>query len=113
MSTTPTTPTPTTQIDGVSVTTQANVFFDGKCVSHRVTFPDGSKKTVGVILPSSLTFNVGAPEVMECVAGSCEYRLAGNSAWNTSTPGERFSVPANTSFDIRVQDVYHYICHFG
>ena len=106
----------TTQIDGVSVTTQASVYFDGKCVSHSITFADGTKKTVGVILPATLTFNTGAPEVMECVAGSCEYRLAGTEAWVTSSPGENFSVPGNAKFEIRVNEgsaPYHYICHFG
>ena len=71
----------TATIDGVAVTTQANVYFDGKCVSHGITYPDGTKKSVGVVLPATLTFNTGAPEVMECVAGGCEYRLAGTDAW--------------------------------
>jgi len=104
---------PTTQLDGVSVKTEASVFFDGKCVSHQLTYPDGSRKSVGVILPASLTFNTGAPEIMECVTGSCEYRLAGTDAWVKSAAGDNFSVPGNTSFDIRVAEVYHYICHFG
>lgn len=103
----------TTHIDGVSVATQASVYFDGKCVSHQLTFPDGTRKSVGVVLPATLTFNTGAAEIMECVAGSCEYRLAGSEAWQTSTAGERFAVPANSSFDIRVSEAYHYICHFG
>ncbi|OYX25841.1 MAG: hypothetical protein B7Z03_15255, partial [Hydrogenophilales bacterium 32-62-9] len=42
--------------DNVAVTKQANVYFDGKCVSHTVQFADGTKKSVGVILPSTLTF---------------------------------------------------------
>ena len=103
----------TTQIDGVSVTTQASVYFDGKCVSHGLTFPDGTKKSVGVILPATLTFNTGAPEIMECVAGACEYKLAGTDAWVKSSAGEKFSVPGNAKFEIRVTDAYHYICHFG
>ena len=103
----------TEKIDGVSVTTQANVYFDGKCVSHGITLADGSKKSVGVILPATLTFKTGAPEIMECVAGSCEYKLAGSNDWVTSAAGQRFSVPGNTSFDIRVSQAYHYICHFG
>ncbi len=103
----------TTQIDGVSVNTQASVYFDGKCVSHGITFPDGTKKSVGVVLPASLTFNTGAPEIMECVAGSCEYKLAGSDQWLTSQPGEQFSIPGNSSFEIRVTEAYHYICHFG
>jgi hypothetical protein len=31
--------------DNVSVVKQANVYFDGKCVSHTVQFADGSRKT--------------------------------------------------------------------
>ncbi|MFZ2307351.1 MAG: pyrimidine/purine nucleoside phosphorylase [Rhodoferax sp.] len=106
----------TTQIDSVSVTTKANVYFDGKCVSHGITFPDGTKKSVGVILPATLTFNTGAPEIMECVAGSCEYKLDGSDVWVKSSEGEQFSVPGNAKFQIRVTDgfdAYHYICHFG
>jgi len=103
----------TTHIDGVSVSTQASVYFDGKCVSHGITYPDGTKKSVGVVLPATLTFGTGAPEIMECVAGSCEYKLAGTEDWVTSSPGEKFSVPGNSKFDIRVTEAYHYICHFG
>jgi uncharacterized protein YaiE (UPF0345 family) len=103
----------TETLSGVSVTTRANVYFDGKCVSHGVTFPDGTRKSVGVILPAQLTFNTGAAETMECVAGACEYKLAGTDQWVRSTAGQRFSVPANSSFDIRVAEAYHYICHFG
>jgi purine/pyrimidine-nucleoside phosphorylase len=103
---------PTQQINGVSVNPQANVYFDGKCVSHSITLADGTKKSVGVILPATLTFNTSAPEIMECVAGSCEYKLAGGE-WKKSSAGEKFSVPGQSSFEIRVTEAYHYICHFG
>lgn len=106
----------TTTLQGVSVSTQANVYFDGKCISHGVTLADGTKKSVGVILPATLTFNTGAPEIMECVAGSCEYKLAGSEVWVRSNAGESFNVPGNAKFDIRVTEgfeAYHYICHFG
>jgi hypothetical protein len=39
------------QFDGVSVVKKANVYFDGKCVSHTVILADGVRKSVGVILP--------------------------------------------------------------
>ena len=102
-----------TQFDNVSVLKQANVYFDGKCVSHTVLFADGSKKTIGVILPSSLTFNTGAPEVMETVAGSCRVRLKGESEWKTYGPGQAYNVPGNSSFDIEVTEPYHYVCYYG
>ena len=103
----------TTHIDGVTVTTQASVYFDGKCVSHGITYPDGTKNSVGVVLPAQLTFGTAAPEIMECVAGGCEYQLAGTNTWLKAGPGDRFNVPGNSSFDIRVTDAFHYICHYG
>jgi len=103
----------TEQLAVASVATKANVYFEGKCVSHSITLADGSKKSVGVILPATLTFKTGAPEVMECVGGACEYKLAGSSEWKKSAAGEKFSIPANSSFEIRVGEAYHYICHFG
>ena len=103
----------TETIANVTLTTQANVYFDGRCVSHGFTAADGSKASVGVVLPATLTFTTGAAETMECVAGSCEYKLAGSDAWQRSSAGETFSVPANSSFDIRVTEPYHYICRYA
>lgn len=103
----------TATLPNVTLTTQANVYFDGKCVSHSFTLADGTKKSVGVVLPATLTFNTGAAEIMECVGGGCEYKLAGSDEWKKSGPGDKFSIPANSSFEIRVTEPYHYICHFG
>lgn len=101
------------KIDNISVITKANVYFDGKCISHTVQYPDGSKKSVGVILPASLTFNTGVPEIMQTVAGSCRYKIKGED-WKTCQPGQSFNVPGNSSFDIEVtNEPYHYICHFN
>ena len=101
------------QFDEVSVIKQANVYFDGKCVSHTVQFADGTKKTVGVIMPSSLTFNTGVPEIMEGVAGSCKVRLKGEAEWAHYGAGQSFEVPGNSSFDIICAEPYHYVCHFA
>jgi hypothetical protein len=101
-------------LQSAAVSTKANVYFDGKCVSHSLTFADGSKKSVGVILPSALTFDTGAPEVMEGTGGSCEYKLSGSDAWVASGEGQKLNVPGNSTFQIRVSgEPYSYICHFG
>jgi len=96
-----------------AVSTRANVYFDGKCVSHGIELADGTKKSVGVILPSTLTFNTGAPEVMDLVDGACRVRLAGSDDWASYAGGQSFSVPGNSSFDIEVTKTLHYVCHFG
>ena len=101
------------QFDNVSVIKKANVYFDGKCVSHNIILADGVKKSVGVILPASLTFNTGAPEIMELLAGECRVTLAGESEAKAYKGGESFKVPGNSSFQIDVTDTLHYVCHFG
>ena len=103
----------TEKFDGAAVTTKANVYFDGKCVSHGIVLADGTKKSVGVILPASLTFNTGAPEIMEGVAGSCRVRLKGESSFKTFAAGSSFDVPGNSSFEIAVDSgVAQYVCSF-
>lgn len=102
----------TTQFDNVAVVKKANLYFDGKCVSHTVLFTDGTKKTLGVIFPSALTFNTGAPEIMELNAGKCRIRIKGESEWKSYEGGQRFNVPGNSSFDIETMETLDYVCHF-
>ena len=97
----------------VTVTAKANIYFDGKCVSHTVTLADGTRKSVGVIFPSSLTFNTGAPEIMEITGGVCRVRQKGESEWKEYTGGTQFSVPGDSSFEIETVETVDYICHFG
>lgn len=101
------------QFNNVSVVKQGNVFFDGKCVSHSVLFADGTRKTVGVILPSTLTFNVSTPELMEITSGTCRVKIGDEKEFKTYTAGSQFSVPANSRFVIEANEVINYVCSFG
>ncbi len=101
------------KFDNVSVTKKANVYFDGKCVSHTVHLPNGDRKSVGVIFPGVLTFKTGEPELMEIIAGSCRVKLPVDADWRVYRAGDSFSVPANSSFDIEPLETLDYVCHFG
>ena len=50
------------QFDDVTVICKANIFFEGKVVSHTVLLKDGSKKTIGLMQPGTYKFNTDAPE---------------------------------------------------
>jgi uncharacterized protein YaiE (UPF0345 family) len=101
------------QFKNVNVVKKSNVYFEGKCVSHTVFMPNGEKKTVGVILPSVLTFKTGVPERMEIVAGRCRVKLPGDADWKVYGAGDTFDVPANSAFDIEALETLDYVCHFG
>ena len=100
------------QFDNVSVKKKANVYFDGKCVSHTVLMPNGTRSTIGVIFPSTLMFNTAAPELMEINLGECKVRLNGEERWTTYKAGDKFTVPGNSSFDIETIEMLDYVCHF-
>jgi len=102
------------KFDKVSVVCKANVYFDGKVVSHTILFPDNTKKSVGLIYPGQFTFNTGAPEIMEIIAGSCRARIKGETDWKTYPAGTAFKVAGNSAFDIAVESgIAEYICSFG
>jgi uncharacterized protein YaiE (UPF0345 family) len=100
------------QFTGVTVTTKANVYFDGKVVSHSVLFPDGTKKTLGLIYPGSFHFGTGAPERMEIVAGACRVTLDGQREVRACTAGQHFDVPGQSGFTIEVESLCEYLCSF-
>jgi uncharacterized protein YaiE (UPF0345 family) len=98
---------------GVTVVTKANVYFDGKVVSHSVLFPDNAKKTLGLIYPGSYHFGTGAPERMEIVAGACRVTLDGHATSNHHATGQSFDVPGKSGFTIEVASgICEYICSF-
>ena len=100
------------QFEQVNVNKLANVYFAGKCVSHTLTLADGTRKSVGVILPSTLTFNVGVPEIMELLQGKGRVSI-NDGDWQSFEGAFTFSVPENGKFVIEVSEDVHYVCHFG
>ena len=101
------------EFSGVTVTTKANVYFDGKVVSHTVLLPGGAKKTLGLIYPGSYHFKTGAPERMEIVAGSCRATMDGEKNARDFPAGQHFDVPGNSGFTIEVRTgICEYICSF-
>jgi uncharacterized protein YaiE (UPF0345 family) len=102
-----------TEFSGVTAVTKANVYFDGKVVSHSLIFPDGSKKTLGLIYPGKFHFGTDKAERMEIVAGQCVVKLDGQAAVSTWAAGQTFEVPAKSGFDIAVESgICQYICSF-
>jgi hypothetical protein len=102
-----------TSFSNVTVDAKANVYFDGKVVSHTVHFADGTKKTLGLIYPGKFHFGTAAPERMEIIAGACEVILDGTSDVIAVEAGSSFDVAGNSGFTITVNDcICEYICSF-
>jgi uncharacterized protein YaiE (UPF0345 family) len=101
------------KFENVTAVAKANVYFQGKVVSHTILFADGSKKTLGLIYPGEYHFGTDAAERMDISAGRCRVRLDGQSAWADYDAGSHFRVPAKSGFDISVaSDIAEYVCSF-
>ena len=97
----------------VTVDAKANVYFEGRVVSHTVIFPDGTKKTLGLIYPGKFHFGTAAPERMEIIAGSCKVTLDESTEAIVIEAGSAFDVAENSGFTIEVADgICEYICSF-
>ena len=102
-----------TEFSNVTAVTKANVYFDGKVVSHSILFADGSKKTLGLIYPGNYHFGTDKAERMEIVAGGCLVKIDGSEPKSNYTGGQFFDVPAKSGFDISVTEgICEYICSF-
>ncbi|HWR38458.1 MAG TPA: pyrimidine/purine nucleoside phosphorylase [Patescibacteria group bacterium] len=97
----------------VSIIKKANVYFDGKVTSRTVFFADGTRKTLGIMLPGDYDFSTAAAELIEILDGKLDVLLPGQDTWQTFTAGGQFSVPAHSAFRLKVRSVVDYCCSYN
>ena len=100
------------EFNNVSVVKEANIYFDGGVTSRTIVFADGTRKTLGIMLPGEYGFNTGAAELMEILSGELTVLLPGSPEWKSVKGGEAFEVPENSSFQVKVAAVTDYCCSF-
>ncbi|MCC0633480.1 MULTISPECIES: pyrimidine/purine nucleoside phosphorylase [unclassified Clostridioides] len=100
------------EFKNVNAVKKANVYFDGKVSSRVLIFPNGERKTLGLMLPGEYTFSTREEEIMEMLAGSMDVKLPGSNEFVTYTEGQKFNVPSDSSFDLKVTEVVDYCCSY-
>lgn len=98
--------------ENVTIVKKANIYFDGKVTSRVVLFPDGEKKTLGIMMPGEYEFGTADKEIMEILEGSLEVLLPGNEQWLTIRGGQSFEVPADSKFKLVVKQLTDYCCSY-
>lgn len=100
------------EFKNVTVIKKANVYFDGKVTSRTLVFPDGSKKTLGVMQSGVYEFSTTDKEIMEIMSGELDVLLPGEKNWMTVKGGESFAVAPNSKFTMKVKRLSDYCCSF-
>ena len=96
----------------VDVDKLANIYFEGKVISRNIFLNDGSKKTLGVMLPGEYEFNTESRELMEIMSGKLNFKLKDDDDWKLITEGNNFNVPKNSSFKVKVLELVNYTCSY-
>ncbi|MBN2736920.1 MAG: pyrimidine/purine nucleoside phosphorylase [Spirochaetales bacterium] len=98
--------------ENVAIVKKANIYFDGKVTSRTVIFTDGTKKTLGIMLPGEYKFGTKDKEIMEILEGKVEVLLPGKKEWQTFIDGDNFEVSADSEFQLKVMTPLDYCCSY-
>ena len=98
--------------ENVAVTLEGNSYFNGAVTSRKLTFADGSIKTLGFMQPGEYEFGTDAAELMEITSGEVEVLLPQSDTWQVVQGGESFHVPAQSKFGIKVKTLTDYCCSY-
>ena len=80
----------------------ANIYFQGNVISRNIFLKDGSRKTLGVMLPGKYEFNTEARELMEIMSGKLNLKIQNDEEWKLIKDGMDFNIPKNSSFQVEV-----------
>ena len=100
------------EFSDVTIVKAANIYFDGKVTSRAVKFADGTRKTLGIMMPGEYTFDTAEAEIVEILSGKMDVKLPGSEKWRACAAGDSFDVPAKVHFDLKVHEVTDYCCSY-
>jgi purine/pyrimidine-nucleoside phosphorylase len=98
--------------ENVTVVKKANVYFEGRVTSRNVLFPDGSRKTLGIMQPGEYEFGTSHPELMEILSGEMDVLLPGFKEWQNIREGGKFRVAGDSKFKLVVKTLVDYCCSY-
>lgn len=101
------------QFENVTVIKDVNSYFEGRVTSRTIVFSDGTKKSLGVMLPGDYEFGTDTKELMEIMSGELDVLLPGSSDWQSIKGGQSFDVPASSKFQVKVKTITDYCCSYG
>ena len=96
----------------VNVDKIANIYFEGNVISRNIFLKDGSRKTLGVMLPGNYEFSTETRELMEIMSGKLNLKLQNDEDWKSIKDGMDFNVPKNSSFKVEVLELVNYTCSY-
>jgi len=99
------------KFENVSIAKAAIVLYEGNITSRSIEFSDGSRKTLGIMLPGEYELNTVHIQKMDIQMGQLEVLLPAQE-WVSYKGPATFVVPANSKFKLKVTSLVDYCCSF-
>ena len=100
------------KFENAEIVKAANIYFEGNVTSRSLVLADGSKKSLGIMLPGDYEFGTAEKEIMEILSGELDIMLPGASEWQSVKGGESFEVPASSKFQLKIHTITDYCCSY-
>lgn len=88
---------------------KTNEYFDGNVKSIAFSTIDGPA-TLGVMAPGEYEFGTSTVEHMTVISGVMVVQLPGETVWKSYKPFEKFVVPKDSKFKLRIASDAAYLC---
>lgn len=89
-----------------------NEYFEGKVKSIGFSNNEGNV-TAGVMAPGEYEFGTSQDELMKVTSGELIVKLPGSDEFKAYPAGTEFSVAANQSFQLKVEQATAYLCFYS
>ncbi len=90
---------------------KVNEYFEGKVKSIAFN-SDSGPATIGVMAAGEYEFGTSTKEIMTVITGRMVVKLPGCDEWKEFKAGERFEVPPNQKFQLRIPVETSYLCRY-
>lgn len=91
---------------------EVNEYFDGQVKSIGFENSDG-QVTAGVMAPGDYEFGTSQHELMKVISGELSVKLPGADTFASYPAGTEFTVDANQTFQLKVEQATAYLCCYS
>ncbi len=97
--------------ENITIAKEANILYDGKITSRGITFGDGSKKTLGIMLPGEYELNTVNKTTIDINSGIMEVMLPAED-WVEYVAPATIEIAQNSKYKLKVTSLVDYCCSF-
>lgn len=100
------------KLENAEIIKNANIYYEGRVTGRTVNCADGYRRTLGFMMAGEYEFMTQAEELIETLGGCMKVQILGQKE-AVYREGGTFKVPAESRFNVIVEDYADYCCSYN